>query len=74
MLSWGCRRRRMGGRGDAPTFQQRGDLADVLGSWCCLNNGTHPNVVAMKARYTFFGAPRLTPADDAASRHGICGA
>ena len=61
---------------EQPAEQARfdADLADVLGSWCCLNNGTHPNVVAMKARYTFFGAPRLTPADDAASRHGICGA
>jgi hypothetical protein len=50
------------------------DLADALGSWCFWNNGTHPNVVAMKARYTFTGQPQLTPSDDAASRHGICGA
>jgi hypothetical protein len=61
---------------DSPADQAAfdADLADSLGSWCCWNEGVHPNVVAMKARYTFTGEPRLTPSDDATSRHGVCGA
>jgi hypothetical protein len=45
----------------------------VFGSWCCLDEGVHPNVQTFKARYELEGEPALTRANDASKMHGTCG-
>lgn len=50
------------------------DVADILGSWCCWDEGVHPKITTYKARYAFEGEPTLTRADNSSIRHGFCGA
>jgi len=45
----------------------------VLGSWCCADEGVHPNVKTFKARYTWSEEGKLTDANDKQYGHGTCG-
>jgi hypothetical protein len=45
----------------------------ILGSWCCHDEGVHPNVQTYKARYTWDQAGALTAANDKQYAHGTCG-